>query len=84
MHAALTLKGPLDVDALRDTINDVVRRHEALRTQFALSETGDLSQVIVSDVRIDLPLEDMSHVPQSAPTKRLPASPASRHYNPST
>src|SRR2546421_524453 len=31
---AMHLAGPLDVDALKRSINEIVRRHEALRTTF--------------------------------------------------
>lgn len=63
MHAAIKLTGPLDVDALRETVNEIVRRHETLRTRFALSESGALMQVIVPKVQVDLPVEDLREWP---------------------
>src|SRR5687768_7270785 len=35
MAYAVRLRGPLDADALRRAVDDVVRRHEPLRTVFA-------------------------------------------------
>ncbi|MFP3345014.1 condensation domain-containing protein, partial [Halomonas sp. SIMBA_159] len=35
ISAALSLTGPLDADAARTALDDVVRRHEMLRTRFA-------------------------------------------------
>ncbi|MDI9701656.1 condensation domain-containing protein, partial [Burkholderia cenocepacia] len=42
---ALRLRGTLDVDALRDTLDRIVQRHEALRTTFA-STNGQPVQVV--------------------------------------
>jgi len=42
---ALRLKGPLDAEALRRSLEEIVRRHEALRTTFASTEAGPV-QVI--------------------------------------
>lgn len=51
---AVRLTGPLNVPALEQSLNELVRRHEALRTSFQ-SEDGKAVQVIAE--RIDLPLE---------------------------
>jgi amino acid adenylation domain-containing protein len=64
-HATLWITGELDVAALGDTVQEIVRRHGSLRTQFALEPSGSLVQVIVPDLRVDLPVEDVRHVPQS-------------------
>ncbi|WP_230961076.1 condensation domain-containing protein, partial [Burkholderia cepacia] len=44
---ALRLRGTLDVDALRDTLDRIVQRHEALRTTFAATN-GQPVQVVRS------------------------------------
>ncbi|MDZ8138069.1 MAG: amino acid adenylation domain-containing protein [Nostoc sp. DedQUE04] len=50
---SLELRGDLDISSLQQAINEVVNRHEALRTQ--ILEQGELQEVINS-VKIDLPL----------------------------
>ncbi|OMI35155.1 non-ribosomal peptide synthetase [Streptomyces sparsogenes] len=52
------LSGPLDVEALRAALTDVVARHESLRAAFRMSEDGPV-QVIASDVALDVPLIDV-------------------------
>src|SRR5659263_82235 len=42
---ALSLSGPLDVDALERSLDEILRRHEALRTTFPLID-GNPVQVI--------------------------------------
>src|SRR5437660_11337488 len=58
LHAAISLSGRLDLEALVRTLNEVVRRHEALRTCFAAGE-GEPVQVILPEVRLDVPLHDL-------------------------
>src|SRR5262245_24385105 len=55
----IRLKGRLDVAALERSLQEIVRRHEALRTSFR-SERGEPSQVISADWRIALPVLDLS------------------------
>ncbi|MFF0087440.1 condensation domain-containing protein [Streptomyces canus] len=45
MPAALRIRGRLDVDALRATLEGVVHRHEALRTVFTESDAGPVQVV---------------------------------------
>lgn len=51
--------GPLDVNRLESCINAIVRRHEVLRTSFALID-GALYQVVHASATISLPLDDLS------------------------
>ena len=53
MAAALRLRGPLDVKALRCALIDVVARHESLRTVFAVSD-GTPQQVVIPAERADV------------------------------
>ena len=61
---ALRLRGELDVPALRQSIQTIVQRHETLRTHFAYAD-GSPFQIIEPEVRIDLPIEDFSALPES-------------------
>ncbi|MBL1099175.1 condensation domain-containing protein [Streptomyces coffeae] len=56
------LIGELDVTALRESIEDLVRRHEALRTRFPLVD-GAPVQRVVPDSEVPLPLTDLSPLP---------------------
>ncbi|HLG71497.1 MAG TPA: amino acid adenylation domain-containing protein, partial [Chloroflexota bacterium] len=56
-------RGPLDVDAFRGALSDVVARHEAWRTTFALSE-GQPVQRIQAPSTLDVPLTDLSGLPR--------------------
>ncbi|HEY4055197.1 MAG TPA: amino acid adenylation domain-containing protein, partial [Kofleriaceae bacterium] len=63
-HIAIgrTLRGPLDVEALRLAVEDLVARHEALRTVFP-APTGIPQQVVREASRWELPLRDVSALP---------------------
>ncbi|MFC0623328.1 amino acid adenylation domain-containing protein [Kribbella deserti] len=54
---AIRLDGPLDVDALRSALTDVVRRHTALRTTFGESG-GELIQTVHASVPVECPVLD--------------------------
>ncbi|MES2940789.1 MAG: amino acid adenylation domain-containing protein [Pseudomonadota bacterium] len=56
------MRGVLDVPALDRTLNEVVRRHEALRTTFATLD-GVPVQVIASVLVLALPLHDLVGLP---------------------
>ncbi|HEX7334998.1 MAG TPA: amino acid adenylation domain-containing protein [Pyrinomonadaceae bacterium] len=60
---AVRLKGRLDVEALRRTLNEVVRRHEVLRTTF-VSVIGQPVQVISPASQVELPVHDLSDLPE--------------------
>ncbi|GHH09295.1 non-ribosomal peptide synthetase [Streptomyces lanatus] len=51
IHTAVRLTGPLDADALRAALHDVVARHEALRTVFP-DVDGTPHQRVVADVTV--------------------------------
>jgi Condensation domain len=55
------LIGNLNVDVLERSINAVVRRHEILRTTFALID-GAIAQIVHTEGRIPLPLDDLTHL----------------------
>lgn len=61
VFTALRLIGSLNVSALEQTFNEIVRRHEVLRTNFRMVE-GQLIQVIAPTLTIPLPLIDLQHL----------------------
>ncbi|HYV13029.1 MAG TPA: amino acid adenylation domain-containing protein [Pyrinomonadaceae bacterium] len=56
--AAVHMQGPLSIAALRRSLNEIVRRHEALRTTFAVQD-GQPVQVIAPVLELELPLIDL-------------------------
>jgi len=59
---AFLLQGPLDVTALERSMNEIVRRHEILRTTFSEVDGGPV-QVVAPEAHVTLALEDLSHLP---------------------
>jgi len=59
---AVKLEGNLDRPALGRALNEVVRRHEVLRTTFA-SEGGVPYQVIAPTIDIAMPIVDLADLP---------------------
>jgi amino acid adenylation domain-containing protein len=62
--AAVRLKGQLDVAALEQSINEILRRHEVLRTSFKTVE-GQPVQVISPSILLSLPVIDLSELPEA-------------------
>ncbi len=58
---AVRLEGRLDVAALEQSLNDLVRRHEVLRTRFGMVD-GEPVQVIAPVLKLSLPIVDLSHL----------------------
>ncbi|HWE64696.1 MAG TPA: amino acid adenylation domain-containing protein, partial [Chloroflexota bacterium] len=58
----LRLRGPLDSTALQAALQAIVQRHEALRTTFSVVDNGPV-QVIAPQQRVDLPCQDLQHLP---------------------
>ena len=56
--ATYRFRGPLNVAALEQTINEIVRRHESLRTTFSSAE-GQARQVIAPELRLSLEIADV-------------------------
>ncbi|ELS00505.1 amino acid adenylation enzyme/thioester reductase family protein [Xenococcus sp. PCC 7305] len=55
----LELEGKLNLDALSQSINEIVRRHEVLRTSFTVVD-GQPRQQIAAELNLDLKLIDLS------------------------
>ena len=62
--AAVRLKGPLNVVALKQSLNEIVKRHEALRTTFAIVD-GRPVQVIAPLLTLTLPIVDLRELPET-------------------
>jgi amino acid adenylation domain-containing protein len=60
--AVIRLHGSLDHAVLSRALDEIVRRHEALRTTFA-ADGDDAAQTIHPPASLPLPLEDLSHLP---------------------
>jgi len=70
LHAALTLEGTVDLETLGNTIREIVRRHEPLRTTFHTGSDGIPVQVIAPPFQFDLPIDDLTHLPRSEAEER--------------
>jgi len=73
VSGASRLTGPLDVKALEWSLNEIVQRHEALRTTFTTID-GQPMQVIAPRLPLTLPVLDLSQLPadeRAAETGRL-------------
>ncbi|MEG3877084.1 amino acid adenylation domain-containing protein [Microcoleus sp. herbarium7] len=62
VSTALRLTGSLNSIALEQAFNEIVRRHEILRTTFAVIE-GQLSQIIASELTVSIPRIDLRNLP---------------------
>ena len=84
--AAFRLTGSLNLAALEQTFNEIVGRHEALRTTFVVVE-GQPIQAIAPTVKISLPVIDLRQLPQverETQAQRLATQEAQRPFNLST
>ncbi len=61
---ALRLTGQLSIDAFGRSLNEIVRRHEALRTTFQ-TPAGQPRQVVAPALSVPLPLIDLCDLPQA-------------------
>ena len=80
---ATLIEGQLNVDAFNEALNEVVRRHEALRTTFAVTD-GQPAQVILSELRLALPVVDLSNLSKAeseAKARQLVIEYAQRPFN---
>jgi len=66
------IKGALDVAALEDGFNHIIKRHEVLRTTFVVKD-GDLRQVIHPALTITITVTELDHLPGEAREDRLQA-----------
>ncbi|MFJ7903269.1 non-ribosomal peptide synthase/polyketide synthase [Streptomyces sp. NPDC096198] len=67
---ALRLRGPLDTRALTAALGSLVARHESLRTTFDTVD-GHGVQIVHPPQQVELPLHDLSALPEEERTARL-------------
>ncbi len=58
----IRMVGQLDAGALAQTLDKIAKRHAALRTRFRF-DAEDPYQIVNDDVRVHLPVHDISHLP---------------------
>lgn len=68
--AAVRVAGSLDRNALKKSLNEIVRRHETLRTTFATIDRQPVQRIAAS-LEIEIPLVDLSSVPPEKKDKEL-------------
>ena len=83
LRAVYRLKGSVNVAALEQSIQEIVRRHEILRTTFSVVN-GQPVQVISPDVTIKLPVIDLEHLSveeREAEVRRMAAREAQQSFD---
>jgi hypothetical protein len=70
MPNAFRLTGQLDIAALENSFNEVIKRHEVLRTTFATSD-GEPRQVIHRESRIKIRTTRLDHLASEERQRRL-------------
>ncbi|MBD0387993.1 MAG: non-ribosomal peptide synthetase, partial [Nostoc sp. C3-bin3] len=82
VSTALCLKGSLNFTALKQTFNEIVRRHETLRTRFVMIQQQPV-QVIAPSLTIPLPLIDIRNFDQERETqvRRIATAEAQHPFN---
>jgi len=81
--AAVRLKGPLNLAALERSVNEIVKRHEALRTTFTTVD-GRPAQVIAPTLIVRSPIVSLRELPESereAEVRRLAIEEAQRPFD---
>ncbi|CAD5274525.1 MULTISPECIES: non-ribosomal peptide synthetase [Halomonadaceae] len=71
MPGVFYLQGPLDVAAFESSVNDLVTRHEVLRTIYPQSSEGEPLQEVLSDWRVPVLHDDLQHHAELEQEKEL-------------
>ncbi len=83
ISAAFHLDGPLDLATLERSLNEIVRRHESLRTSFGLAD-GETVQLIAPALELEIPVLDLQALNSQGREQRvreLSAEEARRPFN---
>jgi amino acid adenylation domain-containing protein len=81
--AAVRLKGPFNLAALEQCLNEIVKRHESLRTTFGKVD-GRPTQVVAPTLTIKLPVVDLRKLPageRDIEVRRLVTAEAQRPFD---
>ncbi len=79
--AAIRLSGRLDLNALELSLNEIIRRHEILRTTFTMVD-GQPVQIIAPNLRLALPVVNLQGMPEpSGDVMRMATEEARRPFN---
>jgi acyl-CoA synthetase (AMP-forming)/AMP-acid ligase II/acyl carrier protein len=62
---AIRLTGKLDIPAMEQALNDLIARHEILRTTYQVKDDQAV-QVIAPELKVELPLLDLTSLPASS------------------
>ncbi|HEX8128481.1 MAG TPA: amino acid adenylation domain-containing protein [Pyrinomonadaceae bacterium] len=69
--AVFRLKGTLDLKVLEDSLTEIVRRHEILRTRFSAAADAEPIQIILTGERFSVAVEDIADVPDNLRERRM-------------
>src|ERR1041385_9205167 len=61
---AFSVKGPLNIPALRSTLLEIVRRQKTLRNSFVVRD-GEAAKIVSTFPSLDLPVIDFTRLPES-------------------
>lgn len=79
----MRLAGTLNLDALRNSLKEIVRRHEALRTRF-IAVKGEPQQVVDETTSLDIPIVELTGTPvneREAEARRWARAEAAKPFN---
>ncbi|MCP5102652.1 MAG: amino acid adenylation domain-containing protein, partial [bacterium] len=85
LPTAIQLQGEIDIPVFERSLNEMVRRHESMRTVFATDgETGEPVQIILPELELKVDVIDFRGLPESEQRERtggLMAREASKPFN---
>ncbi|NVM91276.1 amino acid adenylation domain-containing protein [Variovorax sp. SG517] len=61
----LRLDGRLGIEALKESFDALVARHESLRTVFGVNAEGEVEQRVQAHAALDIPIVDLTHLPDT-------------------
>src|ERR1041384_8017300 len=64
VSGAVRLKGPLNLTAVEQSFNEIIRRHEVLRTRFTILD-GQPIQDIQANLQLQIPVIDLRKIPET-------------------